>query len=246
MRLLSLERGDYRVNWRASVSILRFAVILSIIVLIIGTAIPSELGETSKENSTQSSSPLLIEADEIFDRMASTFKDIKGYKARVKIDIKIRSLGNLTLGVEGELYFRKPDKVQLKLEDVPEAISERYKTSFSRTVIPGVAGTAYKQRYIGKVLGIRQLQGVKCYFMLLIPRQSRSVKKVLMWVSTEDYTVPKVIIFYKDGGTITIDQKYSIVDGYKMISEQVSHFEFPNVKADMKSVFLDYEFFREN
>ena len=192
---------------------------------------------------------LMISPDEIIDRMTTTVEGLKAYKAKVKISLVVHSLSNLGMTVHGELYVRNPDLVRLKLLDIPEAIARKYQTSFSKTVVPGIASKNYKKRYNISFVGLRNYRGERCFLLLLKPKKEGNVTRVLMWVSTEDYTVPKVIIFYKDGGRILLTQEYEKVRGkrrsYLLISSQAAEMIFPKVKATLKSHFFDYQLFEE-
>ncbi len=190
---------------------------------------------------------LSLSPEEIIDRITTTVYGLKGYTAKVRITATIHSLGGISLSVNGQLYVRNPDLVSLKLTDVPEEVAKKYQTSFSKTIVPGIASQAYKEKYHIKFIGVRNYKGFQCFLLYLKPKKEGNVTRVLMWVDTKSYIIPKVIIYYRDGGRIVILQDYVELKGknksYKLIKSQVAEMFFPKVRATLESHFYDYHIY---
>ncbi|MCX7870923.1 MAG: hypothetical protein N2485_05055 [bacterium] len=181
-----------------------------------------------------------ISAKEILDRMSLSVYGLSTYKCDVKINASVVNFG-LNFSFNGEVYYKEPDKLFLKLKDLPEDVQEKYRLSFTQTSVPGMVSKIYKEKYTSKVISVRNLGTTKVYVLYMEPIKSRAIKNVLMFVDSYNYTIPKSIIYYKDGGKITIDQKYSKIDKYYLPSYQEVYFDFPKVQASLVSNFYNYK-----
>ncbi len=181
-----------------------------------------------------------ISAKEILDRMSISVYGLSTYKCSVKINASVINFG-VNFSFDGEVYYKEPDKLLLKLKDLPEDVQEKYRLSFTQTSVPGMVSKIYKEKYNSKVISVRNFGNTKVYVLYMEPIKSRAIKNVLMFVDSSNYTIPKSIIYYKDGGKITIDQKYSKIDKYYLPIYQEVYFDFPKVQASLLSNFYDYK-----
>ncbi|MGB9637911.1 MAG: hypothetical protein ACPL1F_01245 [bacterium] len=181
-----------------------------------------------------------INANEILDRMSLSVYGLNSYKADIKINANVINFG-LSFNFNGEVYYKEPDKLYLKLKDLPEDVQEKYRLSFTQTSVPGMISKIYKEKYKSKVISVRNYANTKVYVLYMEPIKSRAIKNVLMFVDFFNYTIPKSIIYYKDGGKITIDQKYSKIDKYYLPIYQEVYFDFPKVQASLVSNFYNYK-----
>ncbi len=181
-----------------------------------------------------------ISAKEVLERMSLSVYGLSTYKCNVKINASVINFG-VNFGFDGEVYYKEPDKLLLKLKDLPEDVQEKYRLSFTQTSVPGMVSKIYKEKYNSKVISVRNFGNTKVYVLYMEPIKSRAIKNVLMFVDSSNYTIPKSIIYYKDGGKITIDQKYSKIDKYYLPIYQEVYFDFPKIQASLISNFYDYK-----
>jgi len=181
-----------------------------------------------------------ISPNEIFDRMSLSVYGLTTYKCDVKINANIVNFG-LSFNFNGEVYYKEPDKLFLKLKDLPEDVQEKYRLSFTQTSVPGMVSKIYKEKYNSKVISVRNFANTKVYVLYMEPIKSKAIKNVLMFVDAFNYTIPKSIIYYKDGGKIIIDQKYIKIQKYYLPSYQEVYFDFPKIKANLISNFYNYQ-----
>ncbi len=181
-----------------------------------------------------------IPAEEIIDRMTLSIYGLQSYTCKTKINANIIDYG-ITVGLKGMVYFKEPNKLALKLDNLPGDVQEKYRLSFTQTAVPGMASKTYKEKYKPKLLGIRNFSGnKKVYVLYMEPYKQSSVKNVTMFVDSENYTIPKSIIFYRDGGKIVIDQTYIKIDNYYLPSKQDVLFDFPKIRSNVTTEFYDY------
>lgn len=182
-----------------------------------------------------------IPAEEIIDRMTLSIYGLSSYTCKVKMNANIIDYG-VNIGLNGTVYFKEPNKLALKIDNLPENVQEKYKLSFTQTAVPGMASKTYKEKYKAKLVGIRKFSNNReVYVLYMEPYKSGSVKNVMMFVDTQNYTIPKSIIFYKDGGKILIEQKYFKIGDYYLPVKQDVYFDFPKVRANLVSEFYDYQ-----
>lgn len=182
-----------------------------------------------------------IPAEEIIDRMTLSIYGLSSYTCKIKINASIVDFG-INISFKGSVYFKEPNKLALLLDELPADLQEKYKISFTQTSVPGMASKTYKEKYKSKMIGIKKFSNNrKVYVLYMEPYKKSNVKNVIMFVDTEYYTIPKSIIFYKDGGKITIDQVYDKIEGYYLPVKQDVFFNFPKVRANLVSEFYDYK-----
>jgi len=182
-----------------------------------------------------------IPPEEIFDRMSLSIYGLSSYKCKVKMNANIQDYG-ISIGLKGTVFFKEPNKLSLALEDLPFDVQEKYRVSFTQTAVPGMVSKNYKEKYKAKLVRIQDYSNNrKVYVLYMEPYKQGSVKNVLMFVDIQNYTIPRAIIFYKDGGKVTIDQVYSKIDKYYLPSKQKVLFAFPKINASLESYFYDYE-----
>ena len=172
--------------------------------------------------------------------MSLSVYGLNTYKCDVKINANIVNFG-LSFNFNGEVYYKEPDKLFLKLKDLPEDVQEKYRLSFTQTSVPGMVSKIYKEKYNSKVISVRNFANTKVYVLYMEPIKSRAIKNVLMFVDAFNYTIPKSIIYYKDRGKIIIDQKYIKIEKYYLPSYQEVYFDFPKVQANLISNFYNYQ-----
>jgi len=182
-----------------------------------------------------------IPPEEIFDRMSLSIYGLSSYKCKVKMNASIPDYG-INISLKGSVFFKEPNKLALVLEDLPFDIQEKYRVSFTQTAVPGMVSKTYKEKYKAKLVRIQDFSNNrKVYVLYMEPYKQGSVKNVLMFVDTQNYTIPRAIIFYKDGGKVTIDQNYTKIDKYYLPLKQNVLFNFPKINASLESYFYDYQ-----
>ncbi|MEN3014542.1 MAG: hypothetical protein ABDH21_00545 [bacterium] len=182
-----------------------------------------------------------IPPEEILDRMTLSIYGLSSYRCKVKINANVIDFG-ISVSLNGTVYFKEPNKLALKLEDLPLDIQDKYKISFTQTAVPGMVSKTYKEKYKAKFVGVKNFTGNrKVYVLHMEPYKKSSVQSVLMFVDSQNYTIPRAIIFYRDGGKVTIDQVYSRIQEYYLPSKQEVFFDFSKVRANLVSEFYDYE-----
>lgn len=182
-----------------------------------------------------------IPAEEIIDRMTLSIYGLSSYTCKVKINANIVDYG-INISFKGSVYFKEPNKLALKLDNLPEEVQEKYRMSFTQTAVPGMVSKTYKEKYKIKLTGIRNFtNNRKVYILYMEPYKKSSVKNVIMFVDSENYTIPKSIIFYRDGGKIVIEQAYAKIEKYYLPIKQDVLFDFPKIRANLISEFYDYQ-----
>ncbi|MCX7759025.1 MAG: hypothetical protein N2169_05390 [bacterium] len=182
-----------------------------------------------------------IPAEEIIDRMTLSIYGLSSYTCKIKINANIIDYG-ISVGLNGSVYFKEPNKLALKLDDLPSDVQDKYRISFTQTAVPGMASKTYKEKYKSKLVGIRNFtNNRKVYVLYLEPYKKSSVKNVMMFVDTQNYTIPKSIIFYNDGGKVIIDQIYGKIGNYYLPLKQDVLFDFPKIRANLTSEFYNYQ-----
>ena len=143
----------------------------------------------------------------------------------------------MKLPLKGVLYFKRPDRVSLKMDYLPKGL-KNHKGIF-RNIIPA---SFNPEDYEGKVILSEKLAGkIHCNVLELVPRGDSPVSRVYVWVDTNNHVSPKTKIYYKSGGVITTLINYRKESGYVLPHTQFVDLDFPDFNTRVRLNYKKYQ-----
>jgi len=174
-----------------------------------------------------------LSADEILSKISSVNPSLK--TLQVNLNIKAQFMG-LTLPCKGVLFLKKPDKLKVELDGVPEIL--KGKKDFFNKLLPA----SFKpEDYDSTIIGRETLkENVDCFILELIPKKKKKIEKAYLWVETETFITPKTKLFYTDGGIALFMQNFGVYEDCILPREQYVNIDTSELKAEAHVTFKNY------
>jgi outer membrane lipoprotein-sorting protein len=172
------------------------------------------------------------ESETIMNKMRMVNEGLQDYSAALTLKMKAKySVLELPLNLDGDYYFKQPDKHKIKVNRAPNFLAQ-YPQVFGWS-LPDPA------EYTSKVKGREN----GCVILRLVPRMGMGdLLKIEIWVDETTYRYPKQIYYYRDAGRITLEITYRQVEGFYLFDRLQGTFEFPKnrLTASGQATYRDY------
>jgi hypothetical protein len=163
-------------------------------------------------------------ASAILDRMAANIHGLDSYAVPVHIDAKVRTgIASVPARMDGDRYFQAPDTSQLRLHSVP-AVAKSFSNMYASLGTPVTWPKTYN------ITVQKDCASIPATMLCLGATYKRpaNVDHILMGVDSTTYAPLKVLWFYKNGSTISMNIDETLVDGkYWLPQREVVDVSFP-------------------
>ncbi|GAC1299728.1 MAG: hypothetical protein NVSMB19_04670 [Vulcanimicrobiaceae bacterium] len=168
----------------------------------------------------------------LYKRMVSVNAGVRSYRAAVHLDVALKSFPYISPSLDGNVYYKKPDREAVVFDTVP-ALASQFKKVYPKVDPPGRWFALYD-------VGVVASENGSTLFRL-IPKKNGRVERLDVRVDDGSATVKSYTWTYKDGGSVSFDQQYTSVSGAYLVEKQVGHVDLPSYKADVTSNFKNYK-----
>ena len=180
----------------------------------------------------QTAVPLDPSTNALYKRMIALNADVRSYKADVHLDVALKTFPYISPSLDGNVYFKQPDKQAVVFDTVP-ALASQFKKVYPKVDPPGRWLALY-------TVGVLGDQGGATLFRL-VPKRNGRVDHLDVHVDDATATIKNYTWTYKDGGSVAFDQQFTSISGAYLVEKQVGHVELPSYKADVTSNFKNYK-----
>jgi hypothetical protein len=170
-------------------------------------------------------------SSDLFKRMTQVNARLKTYKADLHIDVALKSFLPLNQSLDGNLYYKQPDREAVVFAVVP-ALAGPFKKLYAHIEPPAL----WPQIYTFAVLA--EKDGVTTF--RLVPRKHGRVAHLDVKVDNTTATIHGYVWTYEDGGFIAFDQSFTLIDGNYLVQAQSGDVELPSYKAAVHSSLSNY------
>jgi len=171
---------------------------------------------------------------DILKKNARVNYGLKTFKSKLKMKVIFMGVG---MPVSGILYYKRPNKIKLKLPLIPSILKNR-KGIFRQAVPRSFSSVDYK----GKILRKERLsKQTVCYLLELEPRKTGKILKILVWVDMKSCLTPRSEIYYRNGSVINSVQSFRREGKYFLPDKQRIEFDFPKFRASTIVRYIKYE-----
>ncbi len=145
-------------------------------------------------------------------------------------------LAGMRIPAGGVLYFQHPDKIRLKVNNLPRSLRNR--RGFFRSMIP----TSFNpDDYKGRIAGEEILDGkIHCTILEMIPRGDSPISRARVWVNRERNVSPKSEIFYESGGVIRTLVNFRRESDFILPDRQFVELDFPGFSTRARIEYGQY------
>ena len=151
------------------------------------------------------------DASAVYERMQKVNAGLKSYQADLHVDVTTHGFPFISPSLDGKAYFEQPDKNAVIFETVP-ALANQFKKVYPQLEPPSEWAQTYDVTPVSD-------DGTTAQFRLVRKKNGR-IDHVDVAVDDRTATVSSMSYIYKDGGTISFQQTYTVVDGNYVIKAQ--------------------------
>jgi len=168
----------------------------------------------------------------LYKRMVTLNAAVKSYRADVHLDVALKTFPYISPSLDGNVYYKKPDREAVVFDTVP-ALASQFKKVYPKVDPPGRWLALYQVAVVGDENGSTLFR--------LVPKRNGRVDHLDVRVDDGNATIKSYAWTYKDGGSVSFDQQYTSVGGAYLVEKQTGHVELPSYKADVTSTFKNYK-----
>ena len=172
----------------------------------------------------------------IISRMAAANGSLQSYKVRVHFDVDLHSFITMHPGLDATYYFKKPDKAELDFDTVP-ILAQEFQHFYASLPAP----STWQRLYDVSVVSKTQSGGHWRDTLKLVPKHGGNVDRMLVAVDEDGYAIVRQEWYYRNGGTIVMDQQNQRLGAYILPKRQSADFKLPSYQAHVISAFGRYE-----
>ena len=171
-------------------------------------------------------------AEGLVQRMAAVNPNLQTYTASLHVAVAMHSMPFLSSALDGNYYFRKPDKQAVVFDTVP-VIAQQFQKVYPKIDPPA----SWPQLYDISTLS----QSASTTTLRLTPKHPGRVTHLDVDVDNETAMPAAFKWTYIDGGTISFDQAYERVSGNLLVKSQNGKVELPSYSADVTTTFSNFK-----
>jgi hypothetical protein len=172
------------------------------------------------------------DAASVYARMQRVNAGLKSYQADLHVDVTTHGFPYISPSLDGKAYFEQPDKNAVVFDTVP-ALASQFKKVYPQLEPPSEWSQIYDVTPVTD-------DGTTAQFRLVRKKNGR-IDHVDVAVDDRTATVTSMTYVYKDGGTISFQQTYALMDGNYVIKSQTGKVDIPHYSADVASSFSNYK-----
>lgn len=164
--------------------------------------------------------------------MCKVNEKLQSYQAKLHIDVALHMFPPLSTSLDGNVYYKQPDKEAAVFTVVP-MLASQFKKLYAHVEPPALWSTVYRFEVLSD-------DGTFTIFRL-VPRKHGRVLHLDVSVDDAAATIHGYRWEYEEGGYIAFDQTFTTIAGNKLVASQSGHVELPSYKADVHSTVSDYK-----
>jgi len=170
--------------------------------------------------------------DALVKRMADANPSLQSYTASLHVVIVMHSMPFLSPALDGNYYYRRPDKQAVVFQTVP-LLAEQFKKVYPNVDPPATWPQRYDISVIDESSGTTTLR--------LVPKRHGRVAHLDVVVDDANAMPTSFTWAYVDGGSVTFRQQYAVVGGSYIVKSQNGRVDLPSYNADVTSTFSDFK-----
>jgi hypothetical protein len=190
------------------------------------------VADNSAPASAQPAAQTSAQSNPVYKRMTQVNAGLHSYKADLHADIALKTFPFLSPSLDGNVYFKQPDKQAVNFQTVP-ALAAQFKKLYPHVEPPAAWPSIYTIGVLGDEGGLTTFR--------LVPRKHGRVQHLDVKADDATATIRSMTWTYEDGGFVTFDQTVFSKDGNYLIKSQTGHVELPSYKADVTIAYSNYK-----
>ena len=179
--------------------------------------------------------PAAMSADDVVAHIAERNQELDTYAAHVRVEFRLRSFPYLREHLDGTAYFKRPSKYEVVFKRVPS-----YAKGFSHLSADLADASSWGQRFHMSIVGTRDIDGRHDLVLRLVQRVRGQIDHQDVAVNPQLWEVDAMEYHYYNGGTISMQQHFENIGGFRLITSLDAQIQIPYVKALAHADYTDY------
>ncbi len=199
-------------------------VITITITLMLITAGP---GKCSRESSGET-----LRAEEIIGSIIKQNKKLNDFSADFNARVFFLFM---ELPVNGKIYFKQPDKLRVKFNNIPDLLKNQ-KDAF-KSVVPKA------EKYnpgLCRLIRIEKKNEKEFYLIGVKPENQQNLKETFLWINTKTMQPDYIILEYKDKSSIEVENEFTDKFDFSLPESQKVQFKLPAFKGKARIIYKNY------
>lgn len=167
----------------------------------------------------------------LLQRMTAVNPNLQSYTASLHVVIAFHTLP-LSPTLDGNYYFKKPDKQAVVFDTVP-VLAQQFQKIYPKIDPPSTWPEVYDVSILTSGGGTTTLR--------LTPKRSGRVAHLDVTVDDASAMPSSYTWAYVDGGTVTFGQEYVRVGGNYLVRAQNGKVNLPSYNADVTTTFSNFQ-----
>jgi hypothetical protein len=172
-------------------------------------------------------------SDQVLARLVSANSGLRSFTANVNADVVMRSFPFLSANVGGIYYHKEPSKDRIVFTSGLPLIAKQFSNVYPHVESPARWHDVYD-------ISVEREDGTYTTFKL-VPRSSGHIDHIDAKVVNASGELAQLRWNYSGGGYATLNQTYSKVGAFRLVTRETGHFEDPNYNADLSSTFSNFK-----
>ncbi|MBI2251990.1 MAG: hypothetical protein HYU63_04485, partial [Armatimonadetes bacterium] len=160
--------------------------------------------------------------EDLYKKAKNLNSGMKDCQAKIDLKFKVKILLTLHFGMNGEYFYKYPDKYKIKLKKTPSYL-QKY---------PQIFNWAFPdpKSFNCKVERIAELSGKNCYIIGMFPKEPMGdLIKHEIWIEEINFTMFKQVFYYNNASKISVFQNYQNLKNYWVFNTLFAEFTFPKI-----------------
>lgn len=167
----------------------------------------------------------------IMQRLADNPAAPDQYSADVSLHVRLRVFPWVSMTLHGSEIYKHPGFYHFVFRGVPKAAEH-----FSDMAYDAGDPVAWPEKYDVSYAGASQGRAI----LHLVPKVDCNVKALDVTVFLEKTRLEKWVWSRKDGGTISVTQRYAVVQARDVVSAQDASIRIPHMAADLSAIYSNF------
>ncbi len=180
-----------------------------------------------------------INSQELSDRILKAYDKIKDLSVNVHFNFKLIKAG-LDFDATGEYFYKQPDRTTLALHGFMASRVAQQEEAIRATNILAALRKNITQEYDAGIVTQMTLEGQPCYTVELTPKTKENVSRIIIWINSDKYTMPQVIMQYSDGSRLLQRKQYTLLDNVYVVQEMETDYVSPKEELQLYATFGKY------
>jgi hypothetical protein len=165
-------------------------------------------------------------------RLIAHDPNLQTFEADVHVDIAMRTFPWLHPRLVGKTYFKRPDHYEVVFSRVPW-----YAKGLEHLYADIGDPSTWSAKFVITADGERNVGGNRELALRMVERVRGMIEHEEVYVDPIAWTVDELDYAYYNGGSIQIQQTFSLIDGFTLLRSQHAIIAIPHIRAVADSTF---------